>query len=128
MFKLNTKYLLCAIIIFFVEVLIAIYVHDDFIRPTFGDLLVVILMYCGFMAFIRANYRFMAVSVLMIAYLIELSQYFHLIVHMGMQHSTLARCILGSSFSWEDMLAYTVGVALVWVVEGWRKRSEPRSL
>lgn len=115
--KFSLKYALLAIILFITELLIALYLHDDFIRPTFGDFLVVILMYCGIRSFIHASYRAVAIVVLLISYIIEVSQYFHLIVHLGVQHSTVAKLILGSGFTWGDMLAYTLGVVFIWAVE-----------
>ncbi len=128
MFRFSFKYLLCAVVLFITEVLIAAFAHDDFIRPTFGDFLVVILMYCGLRTFIGGNFRLVAIASLIIAYSIEISQYFHLIVHLGLQHSKPAQWILGNGFSWGDMLAYTLGIVLVWIVESQRKsRAEKRS-
>ena len=121
MFRFDFRYFLCATVLFITEVLIAAFMHDSFIRPTFGDFLVVILVYCGLSTFIRANYRIVAMAALLFAYAIEISQYFHLIVRLGWQHSTAAQWILGSGFSWGDMLAYTLGMLLIWVIEGSRK-------
>ena len=119
--KFNLRYFLCTVVLFITEVLIAAYMHDAFIRPTFGDFLVVILMYCGLRSFVQADYRIIALVVLFIAYAIEVSQYFHLIVQLGLEHSKPAQWILGSGFSWGDMLAYTIGVLLIWIIE---RRSE----
>lgn len=117
MIKPNLKYALLAIILLITELLIALYMHDDFIRPTFGDFLVVILMYCGIRSFIQASYQKTIIVVLLISYIIEVSQYFHLIKHLGLQHSTAAKLLLGSGFAWGDMLAYTLGATAVWIVE-----------
>lgn len=70
--------------------------------------------------FLHADYRRVAIAVLLIAYAVEVSQYFHLIVWLGWRHSTAAQWILGSGFAWGDMLAYTLGVALIWIVERWK--------
>ena len=121
MTKFSLPYFILAIIFFTTEVLIAAFMHDAFIRPTFGDFLVVILMYCGLRSVLQANYRYVAIATLLTAYAIEIAQYFHLIVHVGLQHSTLAKCILGCGFSWGDMLAYTLGVALIWMIESRRE-------
>lgn len=102
--------------------------HDDFIRPTFGDFLVVILMYCGLRIFIQANYHIVIIAVLLWSYIIEVSQYFHLIVHLGLQHSRPAQWLLGSGFAWGDMLAYTLAAAFLWIVEGRRKAIVPSLL
>ncbi len=123
MLRFDSKYFLCAIVLFVTEVLIAAFMHDQFIRPTFGDFLVVILMYCGLRTFIRASYNKVAIAVLFIAYAIEISQYFHLIVRLGLKHSRPAQWILGNGFSWGDMLAYTLGVIFIWIVERRRQRT-----
>ena len=122
MIKFDLKYFLCANVLFITEALIASYMHDNFIRPTFGDFLVVILIYCGLKSFIPANYRIMAIVTLLISYIIEVSQYFHLIVHLGLRGSRPAQWILGTGFSWGDMLAYTLGIMLIWVIESQRKK------
>ena len=120
----NFKYFLWAIALFITEVFIAAFMHDDFIRPTFGNFLVVMLMYCGLKSFIKVGYRTMAIAVLFIAYTIEITQYFHLIVHLGLQHSRPAQWILGSGFSWGDMLAYTLGVGCIWLIESRKKTTQ----
>jgi hypothetical protein len=121
MLRFSFVYLLWAVVLFIMEVLIAAFMHDAFIRPTFGDYLVVILMYCSFRTVVQANYRNMCLAVLCLAYFIELTQYFHLIELLGLKHSRPAQWILGNGFSWGDMLAYTLGVATIWGVERRRK-------
>ena len=44
--KLDTKCLFSFIIVFIIEAIIAVFIHDNFIRPYFGDVLVVVLIYC----------------------------------------------------------------------------------
>lgn len=117
MFLLNKKYLLAAMLLFIVEVLIALYVHDEIIRPYIGDLLVVTLIYCFIKAFFNSGVWATAIAVLLFAYTVELLQYFRIVEKLGLQHSTPARIIIGSSFSWADLLAYTAGIALVLVAE-----------
>lgn len=63
-------------------------------------------------------------AVLLFSYLVELSQYFHLVARLGLAHSRVAHLVLGSAFSWADMLAYTLGALLVLAAERLRA---PRS-
>jgi len=44
--QFHLKYFIATVLLFFVEAVIARYMHDSFIRPFGGDFLVVILMYC----------------------------------------------------------------------------------
>jgi hypothetical protein len=64
--------------------------------------------------------------VLLFAYIIEVTQYFHLIKRLGWQHFRLAHWILGSGFEWIDLVAYTLGIIVVICIEKTRrKKVEP---
>ena len=58
-----------------------------------------------------------ALGVLIFAYAVEVSQYFNLIKHLGLEKSDIANVIIGHSFGWIDMLAYTLGILMVILVE-----------
>ena len=115
--KFNPKYFLCAILLFITEVLIALFVHDQFIRPYIGDFLVVILIYCFVKSFLNTRVVPTAIGVLLFAYTVELLQYFRIVEVLGLQHSRAARIIIGSAFEWWDLLAYTCGILMVVLVE-----------
>jgi hypothetical protein len=111
------KYGLLALLLFGIEILIALYLHDRIIRPYIGDLLVVILIYCFVKALVNTPVFATALGVLLFAYAVETLQYFHVVELLGLGHSKLARVIIGSSFEWMDMLAYTLGIGLVLSIE-----------
>jgi len=115
--RFHLKYFILTILLLITEVVIARYFHDNFIRPLGGDFLVVILIYCFVRSFFEAHIIAAAIGVLLFAYAVEITQYYHLINLLGLEHSTVARLILGTSFSWTDMLMYTLGMILVIVVE-----------
>lgn len=117
MFSFQKKYFFLTIILFLIEVFIALYVHDRIVRPYIGDFLVVILMYCFFKSFLKVPGLVVALPVLAFAYLLETLQYFNVVTILGLQHSKFARVILGSSFEWIDMLAYTLGILFVIAIE-----------
>ncbi|WP_395044621.1 DUF2809 domain-containing protein [Flavobacterium sp.] len=102
----NKKYFLFFTILFITEVLIALYIHDDFIRPFFGDYLVVFLVYCFIMSFINSNKYRIAFGVLVFAFAIEYIQYIDFVSTIGLQKSKLASTIIGTSFSVEDLVIY----------------------
>jgi hypothetical protein len=120
MLRFHKTYFLLTVALFLVEVLIATFTHDRFVRPYVGDFLVVIFLYCFVQSFLKAPYIATALGVLLFSYLIEVTQYFHLIVRLGWQHSRLAHLILGSGFEWIDLLAYTLGIVLVLLLENAR--------
>jgi hypothetical protein len=115
--KFNKVYILLTAALFIVEVLIAEFAHDDIIRPYVGDLLVVILLYCFVKSFFDTPVFGTAVGVLLFSYFIEALQYFHFINKLGLQASPIARTIIGTSFEWIDIIAYTIGIAVVLYVE-----------
>lgn len=117
MIRFNFKYFGLTIIFFVIEVLIALYIHDALIRPYFGDVLVVILMYCFFKSFLNLRILTAALFVLSLAFLIEILQEFNIVAKIGLEKSKLANVVLGNSFSWVDFLCYIVGFLIIIVTE-----------
>jgi len=115
-FRFNTRYFVLAVLLFIIEALIARYLHDEFVRPYVGDFLVVILIYCFVCSFVQAPVLPLATGVLIFAYLVEISQYFHLVKLLGWEHSRLANVILGNYFTWNDMVCYTLGIGAVLLI------------
>lgn len=115
--RFSPIYFILAILMFAFEVIIAAFFHDGFVRPYLGDFLVVLFLYCLLRAFINMSYWAAAISVLLFSYLVETSQYYHLIYKLRLENSLPARLILGTSFEWSDLVAYTSGILLVVLIE-----------
>ena len=120
----NKTYFSFTVLIFLTEVLIALYVHDSFVRPYLGDVLVVILLYCFFKSFLRLPVLTVAISVLIFSFIVELLQFFNIVEKLNLGHSKIARIVIGTSFSWIDLLCYTVGIAIVIGVERYWKEKQ----
>lgn len=117
-------YFSLAILFLVVEILIALYVKDDFVRPYLGDVLVVILIYCFLKAFWRITVINAILLVLAFSFFIEFSQYLNLVKALGLEGSTLANVVLGTSFSWGDLGMYLTGGIFVWTAERMRKNHQ----
>ncbi len=117
MLRFNKYYFGLAFIIFLVEVLIALYVHDDFIRPYLGDVLVVMLIYCFIKAFFRLPVLTAAMMVLIFSFTIEFLQYLNVVEMFGLEKSRVARIVIGTAFSWLDLIMYMVGVGAIVIIE-----------
>ena len=117
MFTFKQSYFFFAILLFMVEVLIALYVKDRFVRPYVGDVLVVILIYCFVRSFIKLPIFTMAVAVLIFAFSVECLQYYGIVYKLGLQGSAIARTVIGTSFEWIDLIAYTIGTVIVLITE-----------
>lgn len=113
----NSSYFVLFTLLLTVELLIGTCMHDAFFRPYGGDFLVVLLLYCLIRSFINIPVVKSAIGTLIFSYTVEISQYFHLVKLLGMQHSRLALLILGNSFSFSDLLCYTLGILLVLIIE-----------
>ena len=116
-FRLNGRYFLISILLLGLEIYIGARMHDSIIRPYGGDFLVVILLYCLIRSFWDLPILITAISVLLFSYLVETSQYFRLADHLGIKTDSLARVLLGSYFSWTDIISYTLGILSVLVLE-----------
>jgi Protein of unknown function (DUF2809) len=112
-FDFKKKYFIFFIFLLLVEILIASYVDDQFIRPYAGDYLVVILLYCLLRGFVKISVVPAAAAVLGFSFLIETLQYFKLADKLGFPPGSLSRILLGDYFSWIDLLTYTLGIITV---------------
>ncbi|WP_185153909.1 DUF2809 domain-containing protein [Dysgonomonas sp. ZJ279] len=110
------------LIIFAVEVVIALFVDDKIIRPYGGDILVVILIYYFVKSFIRIKSLYLVIGVLLFAYAVEIGQYFRLVEVLGMQNNKVMRVVIGSTFTWGDTFSYTLGVAICYFID--RKQTD----
>jgi hypothetical protein len=118
--RFNKFYFTLTLLLFLIEVLIAVFVHDKFIRPYVGDFLVVVLLYCFVCSFVKAPVVPMAMAVLLFSYLIETLQYFNIVQRLGLGKSRLANIIIGNYFTWDDIIAYTLGIGFTILVEKMR--------
>jgi Protein of unknown function (DUF2809) len=120
--RFNKIYFALAMLLFIIEVLIALFVRDGFVRPYLGDVFVVILIYCFIKSFLDVPVFPLAVAVLIFAFIIEFLQYVKIVEKLGLEKSEIARTIIGTSFVWIDVLAYVVGIVIVLAVENYRLR------
>lgn len=117
------NYFIPTLLLFLIEVLIARFVHDPFIRPYLGDVLVVILIYCFIQSFVKLPVLKVALFVLLFSFTIEFLQYLNIVQKLGLENSKIAQTVIGTSFSWIDLLTYIIGIAIVIIVEKyWLKK------
>lgn len=115
--RFHRGYALLALALFLIEVLIALFIRDRFIRPYLGDTIAVILVYAGLRAILPIGTIAAAATAFLIAVAIEFGQYFHILDLLGLAGNTLARIVLGTGFSGEDFVAYAAGALIVLAVE-----------
>lgn len=97
---------------------IALFVRDRFVRPYLGDVLAVILVYCGLRAVLPLRPLPAALLAFAVGTVIEFGQAVHVLDLLGL-HNPAIRVVLGGSFEWLDFLAYATGAAIALLVD-WR--------
>ena len=115
-------YLIVFILLMVVETLIALYVHDDFIRPYIGDIIVVIVLYSFVRIFIPEKCRLLPLYIFIFSVAVEVMQYFKIINILGLQNNSFARVIMGSVFDLKDIACYGIGCLILALYEILKKR------
>ena len=111
------------VILFLTEVFIAIYVHDNFIRPYIGDVLVVIVIYMFLRIIIPDKIKLLPLYVFIFAVFVEIMQYINIVQILGLESNKILSIAIGSSFDLKDILCYAVGCGIMGVYEYvlWKK-------
>ena len=98
-------------VLLLVEISIALWVRDDFIRPYLGDFLVVILIYSFLMSiFPKLSISKALIIVLVFSFSVEFFQLINIVEILNFQPPKIIMIVLGSSFSLWDLLAYSLGI------------------
>lgn len=111
-------YALLAFICLIICILIAAFLTNyKLIRGFCGDIVVTILIYYFIKSFIKIKPIRLGILVLIFSYTIEIMQYFHLVNLLGLGGNKIARIVIGSTFDFSDLMAYTIGIAMAILVD-----------
>ena len=110
--KKRLGYILAFVLLLTVEILIALFVRDDFIRPYGGDILVTVLICAAVRILFPTGIRFLPLWVFLFAAGVEIGQYFDFVTLLGLGNIAFFRILLGSTFSFADLLCYAAGCVL----------------
>lgn len=110
-------YLIATLVFFVTELLIALFVHDKFIRPYVGDVLVVVLIYTFIRIFIPEKVRLLPVYIFLFAATVEVLQYFRIVEILGLSGNRILSVVIGSVFDVKDIVCYGVGCGILGAYE-----------
>ncbi|WP_347374282.1 DUF2809 domain-containing protein [Aequorivita sp. Q41] len=113
---IQKNYFLVTLIIFFIEILIAYFHFNNFIRGFVGDVLVILLLYSFLKIFIKKGVLKTALLVLCFACSVEMLQYSKVTEKLNIS-SEIILTIVGSVFDYYDLMAYGIGFLLILVFE-----------
>ncbi|MBP3595199.1 MAG: DUF2809 domain-containing protein [Lachnospiraceae bacterium] len=118
----RTAYLLATVLIFLLELFIALFVRDNFIRPYVGDMLVVVLVYTCVRVLFPEKPRLLPLYVFLFAAGVEALQGMRIVELLGLQDNRFFSVLIGTTFDWKDIVCYGVGCVLLGVWEVWLRR------
>lgn len=104
-------------VVFILEVLIALFVNDSFIRPFGGDILVTVLLCLFVRAFFPVKTKLLPVYVFLFAVAVEICQYFDVVKLLGFENNVFISTIVGRSYSFIDIICYGVGCVAFFIIE-----------
>ena len=115
--KKRFGYAIAFLVLLITEILIALFVRDDFIRPYGGDILVTVLICAAVRIVFPTGVRLLPLWVLLFAAAVEIGQYFDFVTLLGLGNIAFFRILLGSTFSMADLFCYAAGCVLFWAGE-----------
>lgn len=110
------KRLICAgafAVVLGIEILIALFVHDSFIRPYFGDVLAVVCVYFLARTVFPEKPRYLSIIVTAFAFCVEAVQ----LTPLSDVLPAVLSVIVGGTFDLTDLLCYLVGGTLCLFIE-----------
>lgn len=115
--KKRFAYAIAFLVLLITEILIALFVRDDFIRPYGGDILVTVLICAAMRILFPTGIRLLPLWVFLFAAAVEIGQYFDFVTLLGLGDIAFFRILLGSTFSVADLICYAAGCLLFWIGE-----------
>lgn len=122
--KKRIIYFLIFLLFLTIEILIALFVHDRFVRPYIGDVLVVVVLYFLVRVLLPEGYIWLPVFLFVFATGVEFMQYLNLVEMLGLSDNKIMRILLGSVFDVKDIVCYGVGCAVLQMWELLQKRDK----
>lgn len=121
MIKIKNRLRLIYGVLFFAilitEILIALFVRDNFVRPYIGDMLVTVLI-CSFARlFIPEKIKVMPLLVFVFSAFVEIGQYFDFVKLLGFDDNAFISTLLGRTFSVADLICYAIGCVLFAILD-----------
>ena len=120
--KKRILYAVASLFLLLIEVIIALYVHDDFIRPYVGDMLVVIVIYTFIRIIVPEKCKIIPLLIFIFAAGVELLQLANIVEILGVEDNKFLKILIGSVFDIKDIVCYAVGCVILCMYEWIRER------
>ena len=111
--KKRFAYLFATLMLLGIEVVIALFVRDDFVRPYVGDVLVVVVIYTFVRTFVPEKIRLLPLYVFLFAVGVEGLQAVNIVEWLGLSDNRIFSILIGSTFDFKDIICYAMGCVLL---------------
>ncbi|MGE5422875.1 MAG: DUF2809 domain-containing protein [Ignavibacteriales bacterium] len=115
--------MLAFVALLIVEIIIAVFVNDAFIRPYVGDMLVVILMYTLIRGIVKKPIKGLPIYLFIFALTVEMAQYYSVLEKLNLPDNKIVSIIIGNTFDFKDILCYLFAVAILILWEKFLQRA-----
>lgn len=106
-------YAIITIVLLIIEVMIALFIHDSFIRPYVGDVLVVAVIYTFIRIIIPDKVKLLPLCIFLFSVFVEFMQYINIVSLLGLQDNKFFSVLVGTTFDVKDIVCYGVGCILI---------------
>ncbi len=115
--KLRLTYTVGFFVLLCVEIIIGLFINDNFIRPYMGDVLITILLCFLCRIVIPNGVSLLPLLVFIFAFCVEFAQYFEIIKLLGLENNKLFSTIIGTTYSFIDIICYGIGCIAFVIIE-----------
>ena len=119
-------YLIATLLLLATEVLIALFVRDNFVRPYVGDVLVVVVIYTFVRIFVPEGIRWLPLYVFLFAACVEGLQALHMVEFLELSENRFFSTLIGATFDFKDIICYAAGCMLLGGFEIFYRRVKER--
>ena len=126
--KKRILYAVASLFLLLIEVIIALYVHADFIRPYVGDMLVVIVIYTFIRIIVPEKCKIIPLLIFIFAAGVELLQLVNIVEILGVEDNKFLKILIGSVYDIKDIVCYAVGCVILCMYEWIRERKRGISM
>ena len=110
-------YGICFLVLTVVEVLIAMFVHDEWVRPYGGDIIIIFVIYAFISMLLHNGLVSLPIVILLFACLAEGLQYINIVEKLGLGDIEFFNVLLGTVGDVKDIICYAVGCLILIIYE-----------
>ncbi len=104
-------------ILVLLEVVIALYVRDSFIRPYGGDIIVIGVLYALVRIIFPDGMALLPLYLFLLACLVEVGQAIDYVSLLGLGDIGFFKVLMGTAFSWIDIICYLAGSVICFAIQ-----------